>query len=263
MHGEQVEVTQAAGAGQRILGQTVQVFEAGLAVFSHLALTLRMENQTMTFTAYLPGSAQKNVTSSAQSNVTNGSDTMLAAIKSAPFSVQAGPAVSMVVQQKPGHGFGGDQLSDQPIVRIVDAAGNLASNVSGIVSAALQADWPAHLYGNRFARVNNSVATFTNLVVDVAAVGYALVFSFSNLTDLVSPSFNVSDGNAFRLSTRVYRGEDVIGTSELPRTVLMTLHVSFTFCCPFVCRSETCVHFVVCPGRLLFFDFVRAMHYLT
>ena len=220
----EVEVTQAAAGGQRMIGQTVEVFVEGLAVFSHLALTLRKDNQTLTFTAYLPGSAPNNVTI--------GFGTVLATMKSAPFSVQAGPAVSMVLKQNPGDGVGGDQLSVQPVVWFVDAGGNLAANVSGIVSAVLQADSPAHLYGNRFAQVNDSWAIFTDLVVDAAATGYALVFSFSDLTDIVSPSFNVSAGNAFRLSTKMHSSDAALDPSKLPRSVLITLHVSLTLPCP-------------------------------
>jgi hypothetical protein len=232
----EVVVKQASHATQRILGTTEQVFVRGLAAFSDLALSLRTESQTMNFTAYLPGSITSNTT-------------VLATLESTPFSVGncAGdlgkysfqcPAIALVLSRNPGNGIGGELLSVQPMVSIVDAGGILAASVSGLVSVTLQTTVPAHLYGSKFARVNNSLAMFTNLVVDAAASGYTLLFSFPNLTDIVSLPFNVSEGSAFRLSTRTYRDVGEFDTALLPRSVLLTLHVSLTSPCPFVCRSE-------------------------
>ena len=227
---------QESVAAQRILGTTEQAVVRGLAVFSDLALSLRTASQTMIFTAYLPGSITSNTT-------------VLAALESNPFSVGncAGdlgkssfqcPAIALVLSRNPGNGVGGELLSVQPMVSIVDTGGILAANMSGLVSVTLQTTVPAHLYGSIFARVNNSLAIFTDLVVDAAASGYTLVFSFPNLTDIVSLPFNVSEGSAFRLSTTIYRDVGEFDTAILPRSVLLTLHVSLTFPCPFVCRSN-------------------------
>jgi deleted-in-malignant-brain-tumors protein 1 len=81
----------------------------------------------------------------------------------------------------------------------------------------------AVLYGNRFANVNNSIATFTDLVIDIAAQAYALVFMFQNLNPIVSTPFNVSLGGAFRLSAQLYPSDKISANSS---SVLVTLSVS-------------------------------------
>ena len=178
----------------------------------------------------------------------NPSRRVLATLESTPFSVGncAGdlgkyyfqcPAIALVLSRNPGNGVGGELLSVQPMVSIEDAGGILAANVSGLVSVTLQTTVPAHLYGSKFARVNNSLAMFTDLVVDAAASGYTLLFSFPNLIDIVSLPFNVSEGSAFRLSTIIHRDVGEFDTAPLPRSVLLTLHVSLTSPCAFVCWS--------------------------
>ena len=155
---------------------------------------------------------------------------------SEPFHVRAGPVASFQIVDQPGHALGGEALFRQPVIALVDGGGNLAVDTSDFaVWAALRnaSSEFATLRGNRLVRVKESIATFTDLLVDMAGEGYALEFFLSKASEslgaahqrppatdsaviALSSGFNVGIGKAFRLTTAVFPNVSKCSGARIP-----------------------------------------------
>jgi hypothetical protein len=118
---------------------------------------------------------------------------------SSPFSVVVGPAASLVFQAAPDSATGGSPFPIQPIVRVVDAGGNLvtASAASVALTIAAGSGTPGATLscsGGGSATAGAGIATFGGCRIDRSASGYILRASSSGLTVSTSTAFDVSVG---------------------------------------------------------------------
>lgn len=93
----------------------------------------------------------------------------------------------------------GSALPIQPIVRIVDANGNIVTASTAPVTLVVNDD-RATLYGTRTVNAVNGVATFTDLSIRLAGLNYKLMAISRGVTSALSDSFNVAPGAATTLA---------------------------------------------------------------
>jgi hypothetical protein len=151
-------VTASASIGS-LAGDTNELINAGAATFTSLA-PIGIGNITLTFTA--------------------GSVSAL----STPINVTAGPASSVVWTTQPGSGIAGAPLTKQPVLKTVDAGGNVTTlglNATNLVVVHLVSG--TGLVGNTLTYNigtggSNGVITFNNLEVDAAGTNDVLSADF-------------------------------------------------------------------------------------
>ena len=93
--------------------------------------------------------------------------------------ISIGEVASLRVAEEPSPSFGGEACHRQPRILVVDRGGNNVTHANGRVSATLLKNGSvnARLYGNRAARVNQAVANFTDLIVDLDG-NFTLEFNY-------------------------------------------------------------------------------------
>ncbi len=101
----------------------------------------------------------------------------------------AGPPAQLTFLTEPTHGLAGNVIAPSVQVAIQDLHGNLALPANGVVSLGLTPN-TANLQGNVAAAVNG-VASFPNLVVDAAGLGYTLNATSDTLTGATSTTFDI------------------------------------------------------------------------
>ncbi len=111
---------------------------------------------------------------------------------------------SLSVQTQPAGAVSGSVFTTQPVVRILDANGNLvATGPSSVLPVTVtRASGSASLGGTTTVTAVNGVATFTNLAFTGAGIGaHTLRFStVSPALEVTSASFNVAPGAATTLT---------------------------------------------------------------
>ena len=127
----------------------------------------------------------------------SGAQTVTASIQSGSISQTfsataiAGPATSIEFQTQPAVSDADVVLSASPIIRALDAYGNVATTYTQAVTASLQTNpGAATLGGTATVSAVAGIATFSNLTVDRGAVGYRLRMSDGTL-GVNSSLFNV------------------------------------------------------------------------
>ena len=119
------------------------------------------------------------------------------------FSVSRGDPHGLEVAIQPSNGQGGEALSRQPVIKVVDMGGNFVPSFSGttIVSAHIENNGGVNgmLTGNLTVSVVGGLAEFMDLTIDKAGRLYSLSFSSPGLTAVTSASFNIAVGSAYRL----------------------------------------------------------------
>jgi hypothetical protein len=106
----------------------------------------------------------------------------LTAVNSAVFSVRAGPAATLAFRRSPAGGGLNSPFTTQPVLDVLDNAGNLATNAALTVTAAISAGGGTLTGGT--APATNGVVTFTDLAIAGAGGARTLVFSVSGLPSL-------------------------------------------------------------------------------
>lgn len=109
-------------------------------------------------------------------------------------TLTAGPAVSLTILTQPVGGVGvGVALATQPVVKMVDAAGNVkTSDSSTVITAAIATGSSFASLGSDFISASSGVATFSGLKVNGAGGNFTLTFTAPGLTSVTSSSFSVS-----------------------------------------------------------------------
>ena len=153
-----VSVSFASGVGT-IGGVTTVSSVQGLATFSQLVLSGLSGPRSLAFSA-----------------------TGLTAVNSALFSVSAGPAASLAFRLSPAGGGLNSPFTTQPVLDVLDNAGNLATNAPLTVTASISAG--GGTLTGATAPATNGVVTFTNLGVAGTGGARTLVFSVSGLPSL-------------------------------------------------------------------------------
>jgi len=174
-------VTIAFGAnpgGGPLVGTPTAAAVGGVATFTHLSVNVAATGYT--FTADASGFTQ---------------------ITSAPFDVLIGPPTHVDFGAHPHDEIAGDVIGSPFVqLRVEDAGGNLVTTATNQVSVALGANpGGGTLSGTTTVNAVNGLATFDDLILDKAGVGYTLVFSSPGLTGQTSNTFNISSAAAARV----------------------------------------------------------------
>lgn len=157
-----VTVTLNGGtAGATLLGTTSVPATNGTVAFADLSVNVAGDAYTLTAAA----------------------DGMASATSS-PFNIGSGQPASISFSTQPGTATAGSPLVPQPVVTLLDAAGN-ASSFNGAVTIALKpaTGTPgAVLGGAASVSAVNGIATFAGLTVDRAGTNYVLTATGASLT---------------------------------------------------------------------------------
>jgi len=139
--------------------------------------------------------------------------------KSGSLSIQVVPGspatLAFVVQ--PANSTGGTPITPAVQIGVRDAAGNLVSAASNLVTVSLSpTPGGATLSGTTSLKAVNGIATFPNLRVDKVGSGYTLTATSSGLASATSNPFNVAVGAASALAFSVQPASTVAGTVISP-----------------------------------------------
>ncbi len=162
-----VVVTAAIASGGGTLGGIVTATSDanGLASFTDLSISGTIGNRTLSFSA-----------------------SGVSAVVSNPIDLTAGPASQLSITQEPsGLATHGVAFPRQPIIQVLDAAGNPVSQSGITVTATINtATNSGGLGGTTAVNTNGSgIATYNNLKISKAG-DYTLKFSSPGLTDAIS-----------------------------------------------------------------------------
>ncbi len=109
--------------------------------------------------------------------------------------VNPGAPVKLAFTTQPGGGQPGAVLEPQPVVTVQDAFGNTVNSSTSIALAITAgtptSGGPGTLSGTKTVAAVSGVATFTNLSIDLAGVGYKLTATSDSLTSADSTAFKV------------------------------------------------------------------------
>ncbi|MCL4729092.1 MAG: hypothetical protein KJ044_01475 [Planctomycetes bacterium] len=164
-------ITSGTGTTGAVLSGTTTVqASGGIVTFTNLAINLAGTGYTLTFTA-----------------------TGFTSAVSATFNVTTTQvATHLAIATQPGGAQAGTVFTTQPVIEIRDASGALVAGASNFVGVSLNGGAGGTLSGTLIVQAVNGVATFTNLSINNAGVGYSLTFSASGLTGATSNTFNVT-----------------------------------------------------------------------
>ncbi len=173
-----VNVTLALSSGTGTLGGTIQrtTDAAGLATFDDLSIT-----QT----------GQKVLTASSGG---------LNSATSQGFTITAGAATKLVIQTQPSPAaVAGAPFGQQPVVAIVDAAGNVVTGDNTTTVTASESSNSTPLQGTVSAKAVSGIVTFTNLSLTRAGNFQVQFSSQPVLTGVLSNAITVGPAVAFKL----------------------------------------------------------------
>ncbi len=101
----------------------------------------------------------------------------------------------------PGNSPAGATFPTQPVVKAVDAFGNVDTTFTGVVTIAISVNpGGGVLAGTTSVAAVNGVAAFANLSIDKVGVGYELTATTTALSDAASAAFNIT-ANQLRFTT--------------------------------------------------------------
>ena len=116
-------------------------------------------------------------------------------IGTAQVQFTPGTASQLAWQTQPGGGASGTGWSQQPVIRLEDASGNLETgDNSDSVTVALTTANGATLSGTNTVTVSGGIATFSGLSVDKTG-SYTLTATSGGITSPVSSSFSITAGS--------------------------------------------------------------------
>ena len=129
-------------------------------------------------------------------------------------TVTPGAAAQLGLRAQPGGAAAGVPFTAQPVIEVRDAAGNLVSTPSVVVTAGLASG--GGLAGTTTATAVSGVATFNDLTITGLVGPRTLTFTATGLTAATSSSFTLAPGPP---STLAIRTQPVAGTAYAPFTV--------------------------------------------
>ena len=174
-----VVVTAALASGSGVLGGTLTASTSnGVATFANLALTGTVGNYTINF-----------------------SSGVLTSVTSGAIALSAGAPAGLAFLVQPGTVASAAPITPAVQVRVIDASGNPVTTATNTVTMALGSNPVGGvLTGTLSVAAVGGVATFPNLTLDRAGVGYSLAASSTGLGGATSNAFNVTAGAASRLA---------------------------------------------------------------
>ncbi|MDQ3262498.1 MAG: hypothetical protein M3Y59_02385 [Myxococcota bacterium] len=135
---------------------------------------------------------------------------------SSPFDIGAGSPSRLVFVQEPSEVESGAVIAPPVLVRVEDAFGNLAVSTDAVSISLADNPGADALQGNTQAVPVDGVATFTELVLDVAAEGYTLAAGSGSLVSARSRPFTVRPGLPTQLAFTVQPPDGVAGEALAP-----------------------------------------------
>ena len=128
----------------------------------------------------------------------------LTSATSSGLTVSAAAPAALVVGTQPSGGTGGVAWSGQPVVRIVDAFGNLTSSTATVTLALTPGTGTTGAVfscaGGQGKAAVAGVATFSGCKVDLAGTGYTLAATAVGVTGATTSAFAVTVGPAAQLA---------------------------------------------------------------
>ncbi len=120
-------------------------------------------------------------------------DATLQVIDTDPFTVGVGGPVALAIQTEPASAADDVPFVTQPVIRILDAGGNTVAGATNEVTVTISTN-PAGgtLAGTTTVAAVDGIATFTNLQIDDAGIGYVLRFDAEGLTGVSTDPFTVT-----------------------------------------------------------------------
>ena len=144
------------------------------------------------------------------------SSTGLQGVTSPTFLILPGPAAQLSFLIQPANTTGGTPISPAVKVAVTDRFGNRVSTHHTVAMALGTNPAGGRLSGVISATTSGGVATFTNLKVDKAGVGYALAASAGSVQAAQSQPFNVGVGTARNLAFTVQPSSSTGGSTIAP-----------------------------------------------
>jgi hypothetical protein len=154
-------------------------------------------------------SGDTNYTGSASSGTGNATVTVTA----------AGTPVKLAFTVQPSNVTTGASIAPAVQVTVEDSSGNIVSTATNAITIAIQTNPSGGtLSGTKTVNAVNGVATFSNLSINNAGVGYTLTASATGLTPATSNPFNVTTtvGPPAKLAFAVQPSNVVSGASIAP-----------------------------------------------
>jgi hypothetical protein len=130
--------------------------------------------------------------------------------------VNPGAATALLFTTPPSDAQPGEVWATQPTVKVLDASGNISDSSASITieitTGTPASGGPGTLIGTKTVTAVNGVATFSDLSIDTAGVGYRLTATSTDLTPADSALFTISSGTVLYDSTAC--------SGQFPRTTL-------------------------------------------
>lgn len=125
----------------------------------------------------------------------------LTSATSSTFNINVGSAAYLVISTQPSNTTAATTISPAVEVIAKDAGGNTVTSFTNTVNIAIASNpGSGALSGLTSVSANAGVATFSNLSIDKAGVGYTLSASSTGLTSATTNNFTISVGSATRLA---------------------------------------------------------------
>lgn len=141
----------------------------------------------------------------------------LSGATSGSFDITAGPAAQLSFSVQPSPSSGGVAITPAVQVTALDQLGNVATGFTGNVAMAIGTNPSGGtLTGTTTTAAVAGVASFSNLKVDLAGIGYTLAASATGPAGAISAPFDVSVGVATKLIFSVAPGNTVAGAIITP-----------------------------------------------
>jgi hypothetical protein len=168
-----------------------------------LTSTGALANTPITTPAFTNGVVTQSVTITNTGNFTItatgvGSNSSITGTSNS-FQVNAGAAAKLAFTQQPTTTTAGQTISAVE-VQIQDANGNPTASTASVGIAIANNPGGGTLSGTTPAAAVNGTATFSNLSIDKAGVGYTLQVTSSGLTSATSATFTINAGTASKLA---------------------------------------------------------------
>jgi Bacterial Ig-like domain (group 1) len=143
--------------------------------------------------------------------------TSLVSDSSTLFSIVSGGATKLGFVQQPTSENGGVAITPAVTVEVEDALGNRVTSATNNITVAIGTN-PNNgtLGGVKTVAAVSGLATFSNLSIDSAGVGYTLAASASGLTGTVSSGFTIAVGPAAKLGFHVQPSATAGGATITP-----------------------------------------------
>ncbi|MEP6992909.1 MAG: right-handed parallel beta-helix repeat-containing protein [Acidobacteriota bacterium] len=138
------------------------------------------DSKSATFTGHLVGTAAVHAAAAGLTSTDSGT-----------LTVVAGAAFKLAFGTQPSNAQGGSAIAPAITVRILDSQNNLTTSTASVTAAIGTNPGGGVLSGTKIQAGVAGVATFNDLAIDKAGVGYTLTATSAGLTGTTSGTFNI------------------------------------------------------------------------